>query len=118
MDEPISFADLCAVDDLTLHFWPGGLEGALMQPKDSLRYLQESIAGSQLVDVVSEEVRNNFERGARRSCMGCWSTTCSASTVHANYELIGSTTRVSRLSRGSATGHKVYSACRCGALHA
>ena len=62
MDEPISFADLCAVDDLTLHFWPGGLAGALMQPKDSLRYLQESIAGAQLVDVVPEEVRDNFER--------------------------------------------------------
>lgn len=62
MDEPTSLADLSAVDDMTLHFWPGGLAGALMQPKDSLRYLQESIAGAQLVDAVPDEVRNNFER--------------------------------------------------------
>jgi hypothetical protein len=62
MDEPASLADLCAVDEMTLHFWPSGLAGALMQPKDSLRYLQESIAGARLVDAVPEEVRNNLER--------------------------------------------------------
>src|SRR5580704_15844896 len=54
IDEPTSLADLCAVDEITLHFWPGGLAGALMEPKDSLQCLRDSIDCAALVADVPE----------------------------------------------------------------
>ena len=64
MDEPTTFEQMIASDELTLRFTPLGLATGqrVMSPEGKLEHLRNTIANAELVPDVPEEVRQHFAR--------------------------------------------------------
>jgi hypothetical protein len=64
MDEPSTFEQLIAPDEMTLRFTPFGLAtgGTIMSPEGKLENLRNTIANAELVSDVPDEVRQHCAR--------------------------------------------------------